>query len=393
MDHIEDGDKARVTKGSKIQSESTQAALGAQPTLPTDSDVNIPSAGENYERSTGDNCEGDGAINNEDVGHIDNSLLKSFKFHRARRSRTFVFTISRQRGILQGTTNGLRFETNSFYFKWGEMTPTLDDVEQLIGFGIDGDATIIGKIWGFLVLFEVFLKNLLLDLNGYTNLKAGGAGNSLRKIREHYAYKLEKVLSEGTAARTKKKELVARFIAHVYILYVLGSFLFPVKKGTDVSAQYLDMFAKDKATMKWLYETRIEIKGIQHMGSRRSPISMRKKLVNAEEMKKSLEVNNNEWVLASEGMGDMGRPTFEELFNQNERFFTISHQGPKGDYQEDLVSMGLTLENVIIARRDNMAKKKKLEEVLFQPWMKYLLDVRSVDISDNNSTFRILAMV
>ncbi|KAF6149920.1 hypothetical protein GIB67_008641 [Kingdonia uniflora] len=58
----------------------------------------------------------------------------------------------------------------------------------------------------------------------------------------------------------------------------------------------------------------------------------RKKLVNADERMKSLEVNNIEWevwrqalkkALASEGMGDMGDPTFEELFEQNERFFTI----------------------------------------------------------------------
>ncbi|KAF6146594.1 hypothetical protein GIB67_008880, partial [Kingdonia uniflora] len=42
--------------------------------------------------------------------------------------------------------------------------------------------------------------------------------------------------------------------------------------------------------------------------------------------------------LAREGMGDMGDPTFEELFEQNERFFTIAQQGPKGDYQENLVS-------------------------------------------------------
>ncbi|KAF6143749.1 hypothetical protein GIB67_021075 [Kingdonia uniflora] len=87
----------------------------------------------------------------------------------------------------------------------------------------------------------------------------------------------------------------------------------------------------------------------------------RKKLVNTEEMKKSLEVNNNEWVLASEGIGDMGDPTFEERFDQNERFFTIAQQEPKGDYQEDLVSTGVTLENAIIARRENMAKKKKLQ--------------------------------
>ncbi|KAF6139122.1 hypothetical protein GIB67_009965 [Kingdonia uniflora] len=71
-----------------------------------------------------------------------------------------------------------------------------------------------------------------------------------------------------------------------------------------------------------------------------------KKLVNVEEMMKSLEVNNSEWeiwrqalmkAVASKGMGDMGDPTFEELFEKNKRFFTIAQQGPKGDYQEDLV--------------------------------------------------------
>ncbi|KAF6154596.1 hypothetical protein GIB67_022331 [Kingdonia uniflora] len=68
---------------------------------------------------------------------------------------------------------------------------------------------------------------------------------------------------------------------------------------------------------------------------------MRKNLVNAEERMKSLELNNSEWevwrqalkkTLVSKGMGDMGDLTFEELFEQNERFFTITQQGPKGDY-------------------------------------------------------------
>ncbi|KAF6139566.1 hypothetical protein GIB67_015523 [Kingdonia uniflora] len=69
--------------------------------------------------------------------------------------------------------------------------------------------------------------------------------------------------------------------------------------------------------------------------------NLRKKLVNAEEMKKFLEVNNNEWeawrqsllkAVASEGMGGMGDPTLEKLFDHNERFFTIAQQEPKGDY-------------------------------------------------------------
>ncbi|KAF6146199.1 hypothetical protein GIB67_005847 [Kingdonia uniflora] len=85
-------------------------------------------------------------------------------------------------------------------------------------------------------------------------LKAGGAENSLslRKLKEYYANKLEKVLSNGTAAAAKKKKgLTARFVACAYMLYVLGFFLFPMKKGTDVSARYLYIFAKDKVAKKW----------------------------------------------------------------------------------------------------------------------------------------------
>ncbi|KAF6140407.1 hypothetical protein GIB67_013176, partial [Kingdonia uniflora] len=102
-----------------------------------------------------------------------------------------------------------------------------------------------------------------------------------------------------------------------------------------------------------------------------------KKLVNSEERKKTLEVDNNECVvwrqtlkkaLTSEGMGDMGDSTFEELFEQNERFFTI-------------------------AQREKMVKKKKMQELLFQSWTKYLVDARGVEISDNNSGLRITAAI
>ncbi|KAF6162650.1 hypothetical protein GIB67_013264, partial [Kingdonia uniflora] len=69
---------------------------------------------------------------------------------------------------------------------------------------------------------------------------------------EYYAYKLEKVLSDGTAATAKKKKgLAVRYVARVYMLYVLGSFLFPTKRGTYVSARYLVLFAKDKVAIKW----------------------------------------------------------------------------------------------------------------------------------------------
>ncbi|KAF6135439.1 hypothetical protein GIB67_027313 [Kingdonia uniflora] len=432
--------------------------------------------------------------------------------------------------------------------------------------------------------------------------RGAGISLSLKKLKSHYAFKLEKVLSDGTAAVAKKKKgLTTRSIARAYMLYVLGSFLFPTKKGTDVSICYLFLFGKDKVAKKWPWGSAVLAHMYYNLGTasrddswifahfpklggipkemdsdayeyydsgiyQRKPVSVNehgdtpvhqsediaeqydaltsecdllketieqmkaeielkrvvdeqcalefadlprqldtkilecknleekntsleaelrsksgledcnqslsfvlnkkieslkavnsilmeqidmqlppatplvvlqshqpvpdttlakkyedllaahedikkklivkedfhKKLVNSEERKKTLEVDNNEWevwrqalkkVFASEGMGDMGDPTFEELFVYNERFFTIAQQGPKGDYQEDLVSTAVTLDNVVIAWREKMAKKKMIQELLFQPWTKYLVNVHSVEISDNNFGFRVTATI
>ncbi|KAF6163532.1 hypothetical protein GIB67_002537 [Kingdonia uniflora] len=472
-------------------------------------------------------------------------------------------------------------KTNSFHFKWGEMTPTLDDVEQLVGLPTDGDAMVIGGTWGFPAILEVFENNFLHDLNAFKSLKAKGAGNSLslRKLKEHYAYKLEKVLSDGTAAAAKKKKgLTARSVARAYMLYVLGSFLFPMKRvhmsahgiiSRDDGKQFaccttllefpklagipneMDSDAYEHCTCwKWdvsimdrygdttllkfrealdnykledhhehaslslnahdtmptrgrsagfdqqitelndqlqklkedkekeseantklreslkektsecnllkeiikkmkediqlkhvvdeqcalefadlprqldakiLEYTNLKAKNtsleaelrqkfsledsccaiVTSACAKHNPSKERKKLANAEELMKSLKVNNSEWVwrqslkkaFASEGMRDMGDPTFKEFFEQNKRLFIIAQQGPKGDYQEDLVSTAVTLKNVVIARREKMAKKKKIQELLFQPWTKYLVDVRGIKISDNNFGFRVTAAI
>ncbi|KAF6169919.1 hypothetical protein GIB67_034311 [Kingdonia uniflora] len=326
-----------------------------------------------------------------------------------------------------------------------------------------------------IALGQVFEKNLLLNLKGFKSLKAGGAGNSLslKKLRDHYAYKLEKVLNDGTAAKAKKKGLTTKSVARAYMLYILGSFLFPTKRGTDVSARawgswtclprteqqrsghgdkyggltllkfrealekyklddvvwdpyrdkrdfahrfkeiayfygalaspnYVQTYYPNRVARQFSQEQDIRVQKFTiqkyKFGGRAKaknlalkniiypPITsaydkhkpskeyddllsahkelkkkliakedfilnwaskykredvrvtektndLRKKLVNAEEMKKSLEVNNNEWevwhqslkkALVSEGMRDMGDPTFEELFEHNEILFTIA---------------------------------------------------------------------
>ncbi|KAF6149516.1 hypothetical protein GIB67_003664 [Kingdonia uniflora] len=414
-----------IPQSLEFETKSAQTTLGAQPTLINvfpDFDVTIPII-RGY-------SEGEGATSNDDVGPSDKSLLRNFWFHRAR-------------SIALGQS-----KTNSFYFKWGEMTSTLDDVEQLVGLPADGDVMVIGGTWGFLAILEVFENNLLQDLNAFKSLKAEGTWNLLllRKLKEYYAYKLGKVLSDSTVLATKKKKgLTTRSVARAYMLYIPRSFLFPTKKGIDVSARYLYLFSKEKVCKKIeslkvvnaLLMEQIDLQLLPatplavlqshqpvpdttltkkyegllavHEDVKKKLITkddFGQKLVNAKERIKSLEANNREWdllqevwrqalmkALTSEGMGDMRDPTFEEFFKQNERFFAIAQQVPKGDYQQDLVFTAVTLKNVVIARREKMAKKKKIQKLLYQPWTKYLVDVRGIEISDNNFGIRVISAI
>ncbi|KAF6135638.1 hypothetical protein GIB67_028209 [Kingdonia uniflora] len=211
--------------------------------------------------------EGERATSNEDVGPSDKSLLRSFRFHRVRSialgQEKLHIRVHHHKSMWDLIKEPQVSETNSFHFKWGEMTPTLNDVEQLVGLPADGDVTVIGGTWGFPKILEVFENNLLQDLNAFKSLKAGGPGNSLslRKLKDHYAYKLEKVLSDGTATvakkKKKKKGLTTRSNARAYMLYVLRFFLFPMKKGTDDGARYLYLFVKDKVAKKWSWRSAV----------------------------------------------------------------------------------------------------------------------------------------
>ncbi|KAF6138585.1 hypothetical protein GIB67_032479, partial [Kingdonia uniflora] len=267
-----------------------------------------------------------------------------------------------------------------------------------------------------------FDENIYI-FGGYSD--AGGAGNSLslKKLKSHYAYKLEKVLSDGTAAAAKKKKgLTTRYggtallnfrealnnykledhyehssrspninlndqqitalndqlqklnedkekeseaninlrealkekCKEIELLKAVNALLMEqidlqLPPVTPLAVLQLHQLVPD-TTLAKKYEDLLAA----HEDIKKKLIVkedfiflQRQKLVNAEERMKPLDTNNSKWevwrqalkkVLASEGMRDMGDPTFKELFKQNERFFTIVQQGPKGDYQEDLVS-------------------------------------------------------
>ncbi|KAF6168353.1 hypothetical protein GIB67_018193 [Kingdonia uniflora] len=252
----ESAEGVNIPQGSEFETESAQAGLGAQPPLPNvwpDFDENIPIF-LGY-------SEGEGATSNDDVGPSDKSLLRSFRFYRARpialgqeklpirvHHHQSTWDLRKEPQVVQD------FVKLKGLDRIGAISYNYYNSALISAFVEHADATVIGGTWGFPAILEVFENNLLQDLKAFKSLKAGGAGNllSLKKFKSHYAYKLEKVLSDGTAAAAKKKKgLTTRFVARAYILYVLGYFLFPTKKRTDVSVRYLVLFARDKVAKKW----------------------------------------------------------------------------------------------------------------------------------------------
>ncbi|KAF6145169.1 hypothetical protein GIB67_020360 [Kingdonia uniflora] len=138
-------------------------------------------------------------------------------------------------GLISAICEHWQPETNTFHFSWGEMTLSLDGVQYLIGLSADGDVPIIEGSWSLPKLVEILKKNLYQDENFFNSMKTGGQGNyfSLVKLANFYAGKLEKyndIIQNTRPARQKKKAMPALSVARTYMLYVLGTFLFPIKR-------------------------------------------------------------------------------------------------------------------------------------------------------------------
>ncbi|KAF6136094.1 hypothetical protein GIB67_000498 [Kingdonia uniflora] len=152
------------------------------------------------------------------------------------------------------------------------MTLSLDDIQHLIGLSADSDVPIIEGSWSLPKLVEIFKKNIYQDENFFNSMKTGGQGNflSLVKLVNFYAGKLEKYNDNIQNKRPdgqKKKAISALSIACTYMLYVLGTFLLPVKKGSYVSARYLYFFEKDKANIKWSWGSAVLLHLFHNLGA------------------------------------------------------------------------------------------------------------------------------
>ncbi|KAF6154392.1 hypothetical protein GIB67_008801 [Kingdonia uniflora] len=145
-------------------------------------------------------------------------------------------------GLISAICEHWQPDTNTFHFSCGKMTLSLYDVQHLIGLSADGDVPITKGSWSLPKLVEIFKKNLYQDEDFFNSMKTKGQGNSLSlvKLVNFYAGKLEKIndsIQNERPAGQKKKTMLALFVACTYMLYVLGTFLLPVRKGSYVTAR------------------------------------------------------------------------------------------------------------------------------------------------------------
>ncbi|KAF6150828.1 hypothetical protein GIB67_020911, partial [Kingdonia uniflora] len=87
----------------------------------------------------------------------------------------------------------------------------------------------------------------------YPDLKVGGEeiSLSLKKIVDFFAGKVGTNAPQAASSSSSPVKLSSRMVGKAYMLYVLGSFLFPTKKGTDASVKYLSFFQDKDVNKPW----------------------------------------------------------------------------------------------------------------------------------------------
>ncbi|KAF6147962.1 hypothetical protein GIB67_001537 [Kingdonia uniflora] len=169
-----------------------------------------------------------------------------------------------------------------------------------------------------------------------------------------------------------------------------------IKIGVDAFNASLALeLAKQRRECKLLQDINAKL---ADQSERQHPTHVpRSQLIIVEEMKKALEIDHYEWAwrqamkkeFHNRELADKDDPTFIEQFDQYDRFYTIAHQGPKGDYQDDFTVTGRNQNKLMEVRRANVVLKKKINETLFQLYVKFPLNVHSVQGEYGNSAFRV----
>ncbi|CAI0617447.1 unnamed protein product [Linum tenue] len=149
--------------------------------------------------------------------------------------------------LLTAMAERWRPETHTFHLPEGEMTITLKDVAILTGLPITGDAIIESSTkpdagWGLLILDRIgFYMPTTTPIQGRGHLPLNAGQVSIPWLVAH-------IQNEVQIGPDPSEDQVERY-AHIYLISLVGGFMFPDKANRWIQGIWLPLLTGDWDTV------------------------------------------------------------------------------------------------------------------------------------------------
>ncbi|KAF6150449.1 hypothetical protein GIB67_023948 [Kingdonia uniflora] len=322
---------------------------------------------------------------------------------------------------------------------------------MLIGLRVDGDLTVVEGKWGATAVKEIFRKSMYLPDRVYPDLKVGGQGISLslKKIVDFFAGKVGTNAPQSASSSSSPIKLSSfsftKLCPDVINLaddgdYDDGRVLGDrggISQRENAKCAFLmevnlrmqaDIQVKDVANS--ICEKKLNEKILECESKKKMVEDLQMQLADKVKKCETLSIINDKlmekvyvnqeaqplprtqqyrinliyrnivqgvWRLALKGaieggdIEDTEDPTYEELSRQFTKLLTIAQEGPKGEYEDDIILSGRgEYQEMIDSRLKKIDKRTNLRQTLFEPFNWFQLDIRDVE-RDGNTVFRVAA--
>ncbi|XP_026417358.1 uncharacterized protein LOC113312837 [Papaver somniferum] len=149
-------------------------------------------------------------------------------------------------------------ETNTFHLLFGEMTMTPNDAKFITGLSIDGKAVKHKEYVQELDWDNIYATKEVFQWDEEMTKLQMLVGKAKRRI--FHLSKLRALFSGTKKLRAEGKEVTKERIfatANVYVLYVLGSVIFPDVSGALVNAKFIQLLQTFEKILKYSWGTAI----------------------------------------------------------------------------------------------------------------------------------------
>ncbi|KAF6151815.1 hypothetical protein GIB67_010389 [Kingdonia uniflora] len=186
----------------------------------------------------------------DEYGPWGTSLLTSIQTHKAK-----TLALGQDLGCLRVFHHSPTWDIG----KKGEKVPTLVELQGLgriraisytlqrsIDYSFRRALASIDQQFSFQIGRDYYHVGRCVEINWVESISL-----SLVKIVDFFASKVGTNTAAEASSSSEPPRLSSRAVAKAYMLYVLGAFLFPKKKGTDVSPKFLNFYESKNSDITW----------------------------------------------------------------------------------------------------------------------------------------------